>query len=198
MTFTAVAAIADLVARSVALGIVALSGVVWLTHWGVRQRRIGPFTPWSKTVRHLSDPVLRPLEKQLVRRGANPQDASLWLLGLSVLVGLVLVSLVRWILGFVLGAIALSQAPPRVWAGVAVSSAFGLVMMAIFVRYLVSWFGVPPTARWLRPLVWLTDWIIVPIRRVLPPFGIIDASPIAAYFALFLLRSLVMSAFFRG
>ena len=90
MTFTAVAAIADLVARSVALGIVALSGVVWLTHWGVRQRRIGPFTPWSKTVRHLSDPVLRPLEKQLVRRGANPQDASLWLLGLSVLVGLVL------------------------------------------------------------------------------------------------------------
>ncbi len=198
MTFTAVAAIADLVARSVALGIVALSGVVWLTHWGVRQRRIGPFTPWSKTVRHLSDPVLRPLEKQLVRRGANPQDASLWLLGLSVLVGLILVSLVRWILGFVLGAIALVQAPPRVWAGVAVSSAFGLVMMAIFVRYLVSWFGVPPTARWLRPLVWLTDWIIVPIRRVLPPFGIIDASPIAAYFALFLLRSLVMSAFFRG
>lgn len=198
MTFTAVAAIADLVARSVALGIVALSGVVWLTHWGVRQRRIGPFTPWSKTVRHLSDPVLRPLEKQLVRRGANPQDASLWLLGLSVLVGLVLVSLVRWILGFVLGAIALSQAPPRVWAGVAVSSAFGLVMMAIFVRYLVSWFGVPPTARWLRPLVWLTDWIIVPIRRVLPPFGIIDASPIAAYFALYLLRGLVMSVFFRG
>ncbi len=198
MTFTAVAAIADLVARSVALGIVALSGVVWLTHWGVRQRRIGPFTPWSKTVRHLSDPVLRPLEKQLVRRGANPQDASLWLLGLSVLVGLVLVSLVRWILGFVLGAIALSQAPPRVWAGVAVSSAFGLVMMAIFVRYLVSWFGVPPTARWLRPLVWLTDWIIVPIRRVLPPVGIIDASPIAAYFALYLLRGLVMSVLFRA
>ena len=198
MTFTAVAAIAVLVARSVALGIVALSGVVWLTHWGVRQRRIGPFTPWSKTVRHLSDPVLRPLEKQLVRRGANPQDASLWLLGLSVLVGLVLVSLVRWILGFVLGAIALSQAPPRVWAGVAVSSAFGLVMMAIFVRYLVSWFGVPPTARWLRPLVWLTDWIIVPIRRVLPPVGIIDASPIAAYFALYLLRGLVMSVLFRA
>lgn len=188
----------DLVARSVALGIVALSGVVWLTHWGVRQRRIGPFTPWSKTVRHLSDPVLRPLEKQLVWRGANPQDASLWLLGLSVLVGLVLVSLVRWILGFVLGAIALSQAPPRVWAGVAVSSAFGLVMMAIFVRYLISWFGVPPTVRWLRPLVWLTDWILVPIRRVLPPFGIIDASPIAAYFALHLLRGLVMSVLFRA
>ncbi len=198
MTFTSVAAIADLVARSLALGVVALSGVVWLTHWGVRQRRIGPFTPWSKTVRHLSDPLLRPLEKQLARRGANPQDATLWLLGLSVLAGLVLVSLVRWILGFMLGAIALSQASPRVWAGVAVSSAFGLVMMAIFVRYLVSWFGVPPTAPWLRPLARLTDWIIVPIRRILPPFGIIDASPIAAYFALYLLRSLIMSVFFRG
>lgn len=49
-----------------------------------------------------------------------------------------------------------------------------------------------------QALVWLTDWIIVPIRRVLPPFGIIDASPIAAYFALYLLRGLVMSVLFRA
>lgn len=197
MSFAETAGVIDLVARSLALGIVALTGVVALTHWGVRRRHIGPFNPWSKTVRHLSDPLLRPIERQLVRRGGNPQEATVWLLGASVLVGLVLVSLVRWLFGVVYAAIALSQASPKVWAQVAVSWAFGLVMMAIFVRYLVTWFGVPPTARWLGPFRLATDWIIVPIRRILPPFGIIDASPIAAYFALYLLRSLIMAVFFR-
>ena len=192
------AGIADLVARSLALGLVGLTGVVWLTHWGVRKRHIGAFNPWSKTIRHLSDPLLRPIERQLVRRGGNPQEATVWFLGLSVVVGLILVSVVQWIFGIVSAAIVLSQASPRVWAQVAVSWAIGLVMMAIFVRYLVTWFGVPPTARWLRPFRWLTDWIIVPIRRVLPPFGIIDASPIAAYFVLYVLRSLIMSVFFRA
>lgn len=198
VSFTEVAGIADLVARALALGLVALTGVVWLTHWGVRKRHIGAFNPWSKTVRHLSDPMLRPIERQLVRRGGNPQEATVWLLGLSVVAGLILVSMVRWLFGMAYAAIALSQATSRVWAQVAVSWVIGLVMLAIFVRYLVTWFGVPPTAPWLRPFRWLTDWIIVPIRRILPPFGMIDASPIAAYFALYLLRALIMSVFFRA
>ena len=191
MSFAEVAGIADLVARSFALGLVASTAAVWLTHWAVRKRRLGPFNPWSKTVRHLSDPLLRPIERQLVRRGANPQEATVWLLGLSVVAGLVVISLVRWLFGLVYAAVLLSQSPPRVWAQMAASGAIGLVMAAIFVRYLVTWFGVPPTAPWLRPFRWLTDWIIVPIRRILPPFGIVDASPIAAYFVLYLLRSLI-------
>lgn len=192
MTINAVATMVDLAARAIALGMVGLAGVVWLTHWGVRRRQIGPFNPWSKTVRSLSDPVLRPIERQLVRRGANPQDATLWLLGLSVGAGLIVVSLVRWIFELIYTGIALTQASPRELAIVAVSAAISLLMMAIFIRYLVTWFGVPPTAPWLRPFRWLTDWLIVPIRRVLPPFGIVDASPIAAYFVLYLLRSLIV------
>lgn len=197
MTFGEVAQLADLAARSLALGIVAMTGLVAVTHWAVRQRHLGPFSPWSKGVRRLSDPALRPIERQLVRRGGNPQDATFWLLGLAVVFGLVLVSVVRWLFEMVAAGIALSQAGPMVWAQVAVSWVIGVMMMAIFVRYLVTWFGVSPYAQWLRPFIWLTDWIIVPIRRVLPPFGIIDASPIAAYFALYLLRSLIMAVFFR-
>jgi uncharacterized protein YggT (Ycf19 family) len=30
----------------------------------------------------------------------------------------------------------------------------------------------------------LTDWIVDPIRRILPPLGMIDLSPLVAYFAL--------------
>lgn len=43
----------------------------------------------------------------------------------------------------------------------------------------------------MRPFYALTEWILAPIRRRLPPFGIIDASPIVAYLLLLLLRALL-------
>ena len=39
----------------------------------------------------------------------------------------------------------------------------------------------------------LTDWIIEPIRRILPPFGMIDFSPVVAWLALSIVRSFVLS-----
>ena len=39
----------------------------------------------------------------------------------------------------------------------------------------------------------LTDWIIEPIRRILPPFGMIDFSPLVAWLVLTLVRGFVMS-----
>jgi YggT family protein len=44
----------------------------------------------------------------------------------------------------------------------------------------------------MRPVVLLTNWIIVPLRRVLPPLGPFDLSPLVAYFLLGFLESLVM------
>jgi uncharacterized protein YggT (Ycf19 family) len=44
-----------------------------------------------------------------------------------------------------------------------------------------------------RPAWLLTDWLVEPIRRRLPPFGPLDLSPLVAYFALVLLRALVFS-----
>jgi uncharacterized protein YggT (Ycf19 family) len=46
-------------------------------------------------------------------------------------------------------------------------------------------------ARWMRPVTWLTDWLIVPIRRRLPPFGPIDLSPVLAYLLLWLVRGVL-------
>ena len=40
----------------------------------------------------------------------------------------------------------------------------------------------------------LSDWIIEPIRRVLPPFGMIDFSPLVAWLVLSIVRSFLLSA----
>lgn len=183
-------ALVELAARAVAVTLPLLAGVVALTHWAVRRRYLAPLGGWSKGVRHASDPVLRPIERRLVKGGGNPQDATLWLVGVAAVVGLALLGLVRWIYGLVFSISRLPSAPPSVIVRVVIGWAISLLMAAILVRVVATWLGASPYARWLRPLVWLTDWLIAPIRRRLPPFGPIDLSPFLAYLLLLLVRGL--------
>lgn len=191
MALASVAGLIDLAVRAVALSAVGLAAVVAATHWAVRSRRIAPLGAWSKTVRSLSDPALRPLERQLVRRGGNPQDASLWLVGIAVILGLALIWVVRGVIQLVYSLLALRDASPLMLVRVGIDWAITLVIAALFVRFIGAWFGLGATHRWMRPFYRLTEWILGPIRRRLPPIGIIDASPIVAYLALLLLRALL-------
>ena len=72
----------DTAARVIVVVALVYASVVALTHWAVRRRKIGPFGPWPRLVRRLSDPVLLPLERRVIRFGGSPQDAPLWLLGI--------------------------------------------------------------------------------------------------------------------
>jgi YggT family protein len=179
-------------ARVIVVAALVYASVVALTHWAVRRRKIGPFGPWPRLVRKLSDPVLLPLERRVIRFGGSPQDAPLWLLGVVVLGGLVLLSLTTWILGMVGMLGALAYASPRDWISILVSWTFSLVMLAIFVRVIASWFGVSEYRRWMRPLVLISDWIIQPIRRILPSTGMIDFSPMVAWLVLWVARGFVL------
>jgi YggT family protein len=182
----------DTVARAIVVVALAYASIVALTHWAVRRRKIGPFGAWPRLVRRISDPVLLPLERRVIRFGGSPQDAPLWLLGLVILGGLILLSLTNWILGMVGTLGALAYASPRDWVRVVVSWAFSIVMLAIFIRVIASWFGVSEYRPWMRPLVFLSDWIIRPIRRALPATGMIDFSPMVAWLVLWLARGFVL------
>ena len=182
----------DLVARSLVVIAVAYAAVVALTHWAVRQRKIGPFGAWPRLVRQVSDPVLLPLERRVMRWGGSPQDAPLWLLGIAIAGGLLLLSLLHWIVGLGLTLSAVASSGPRGWIRFLVSGLFGIVMMAILVRVIASWFGISPYRPWMRPIVVLTDWIVEPVRRILPPMGMIDFSPMVAWLILWVARGLVL------
>jgi YggT family protein len=82
---------------------------------------------------------------------------------------------------------------PRTWARFLVSGLFTLLMAALIVRVIASWFGLSPYRPWMRPVMLLTDWIIDPIRRILPPFGMIDFSPLVAWLVLSVVRGFVLS-----
>ena len=41
-------------------------------------------------------------------------------------------------------------------------------MIALFVRVIASWLGISPYARWMRPVMAATSWLVEPIRRFSP------------------------------
>jgi YggT family protein len=170
-------------------------GIVALTHWAVRSRKLSPFGAWPRTVRRLSDPVLRPVEQRVIRAGGSPQTAPYWLLAIVVLGGLVLISLVRWSIGFTYSLGSLASAPLRVQLLTLLSWIFTILRFALIVRVIASWFGVSSYSKWMRPIVVLTDWILEPLRRVLPPFGPLDLSPLVAYFILWIAERVIIGAF---
>ena len=181
------------VARVIVVVALVFASIVALTHWAVRRRTINPFGAWPRLVRRLSDPVLLPVERRVIRFGGSPQDAPLWLLGIVILGGLILLSLTNWLVGTIGSLGALAHASPRDWVRIVVGWAFSLVMLAIFVRVIASWFGVSEFRPWMRPLVFLSDWIIQPIRRLLPGTGMIDFSPMVAWLVLWVARGFVLS-----
>ena len=76
--------------------------------------------------------------------------------------------------------------------GAAVSS-----VPAASVNVCWSWFGAAPYSGWLRSVRGLTDWILEPLQRILPPMGPMDFSPLVAYFLLRVAQQVVVGALFR-
>lgn len=72
---------------------------------------------------------------------------------------------------------------------------FGALQLAILIRILLTWI---PNLDRSNPLVQLlssvTDPILEPARRLIPPFGGLDISPILVLFGLQLLESVLLRA----
>ena len=182
----------DIAVRSIVLLALAFAATVALTHWAVRSRRINPFGVWPRLVRRVSDPILLPLERRVISAGGSPQNAPLWLLGLVIGGGLLLLSLTQWLIGTAAGLVLLAQGGVRVWIQVLMSAVFTILMTAILIRVIGSWLGIGPYRKWMRPVYALTNWLIDPIRRILPPVGIFDFSPMVAWLILFVVRGFVL------
>ncbi len=126
-----------------------------------------------------------------MRAGANPVDAPLWLIGAVAVTGLLATGLVRWIASAGTRLHAMRGAGPGAWMKLVINAAVSLLMMAVLIRVIASWLGAGRYNKLMRPVYYLTDWLVEPIARRLPPMGRIDLSPLIAYVLLLLLRSLL-------
>ena len=168
-----------------------LSVLVALVYWAARRGKINSFGWLARGTRRLCDLFMHPLERRVVRFGGNPQDAPIWLVGIVVALGLFLLAFIQWVVGTAYYVEALSHGGFREWARFAADLAFLVLTTAIIVRVIGSWIGMGRYNRVTRLAYFLTDWVVEPIRRMLPPYGVIDLSPLVAYFALWLVHRLV-------
>jgi YggT family protein len=185
------------VARYTVAAAFALSCIIALVYWAVRRNKLSAFGPIARTTRRVADPLVRPLERRVIRWGGNPQDAPLWLIGIVLVIGLVLLSLLKWLAGTILYLSGLTHAGPRAWVTFALDLLYFILIAALLLRVIGSWVGFGRYNRWMRMTYALTDWLVEPIRRKLPGFGIIDFSPLVAWLALYLVRNFVLRGLFR-
>jgi YggT family protein len=78
-----------------------------------------------------------------------------------------------------------------------INLAFTLYSLAIIARSLLPWFNVSPYHPAMQFLIEITEPLLAPIRRSVPPIGGLDFSPMVALLILWfveqLLRTLLLS-----
>ena len=181
------------VLRVVVFAIAALALVVFTIDWLVRTRRISPFGAVARFFRRVVDPLIVPVERRVIRAGGLPASAPWWALVAVVLGGLVLLALLEFIRGQLDFAMAAGGAGARGLVAVIITWTFGILQIALIVRVISSWVRISEYSRWIRWTIPLTEWLLRPLRNLIPPLGgMIDLSPLVAFLLLAILRSVLL------
>ena len=180
--------------RWAVFGLVAAAALMALLCTLVQRRVLNPFGRPARFIRDLTDPVIRPIERRVLRAGGNPQSAPWWLLGAAIVGGILVITLTEWLVVQVQVATAAASGGGASLGALLLNWALGLLSLALVVRFIGSWFGADQFTPWMRPFWLTTEWLVRPIRRRLPPLGPFDLSPLVAWFGLSLLRQVL----FRG
>jgi YggT family protein len=193
-----VLALVSHVVRVALLAIGVVLAVVAALDWAARTRRVNPFGGIARFMRTQVDPRLAGVERQVLRAGGQLTTTPWWALLAYVVLAALAIALVDAASGLVLDA---QAAFGRGAVGVlvlAIRWTFAFLKLAIIVRVVLSWLPSLAHSRWLSWSFGATDWMLRPLRRVVPPLGVIDITPLVAYFGLVLLEWLVESVLLAG
>lgn len=180
------------VIRLAVFGVAAVAILASMAAVAVQRRKLNPFGRPARFVRSLTDPMLRPFERRLLRSGGNPQNAPWWLVATAVFGGILTITAFEWLAHQIAVLRMSATGGTRPMLALLVDWGIGLLMLALIVRVVGSWLGATRYTRWMRPFVAATEWFLAPLRGVLPAFGPFDFSPLVAWFMLSLLRSFIL------
>ena len=141
----------------------------------------------------MTDAIVRPVERRLVRWGGNPVNAGWWLVIVVAAAGVVFISLMGWAVDAFPAAASQVAGGPADTLRLIIEIAYKILFYAIIVRVVASWLGYFQYTKWLRPVYAITDWVVLPVRRFVPPLGMIDISPLVALFVLYLLKLILLA-----
>jgi len=167
-----------------------IAAAIALADWLVRTRRLNAFGAVARFCRRFVDPLMAPIERRVVRAGGLPTSAPWWTLVVVVVGGLLLIWVLEFLAGFFSSAAAAVESPGGI-VRFLVALAFSILRVALIVRIVSTWFQISPYSKWIRWSYVLTEWMLAPLRRILPPFGPLDLSPLVAFLLLSLLQGAI-------
>jgi YggT family protein len=151
-----------------------------------------PFSRLSITVRRATDPVILPVRRTLVAMRVDPRAAPIVTILLIVLMGWFVTQLVSELLFTISGVLsAVIRVAPVAIVGYLLYGFLGLYTLLIFIRIILSYFHTGYGNRMMRFLINMTEPLLGPLRRTIPPVGMFDISPLVAFLILWILRQAV-------
>ena len=180
--------------RVVVFVVAAAALVIFTIDWLVRTRRLSPFGAVARFFRRVVDPLIVPIEHRVVRAGGLPASAPWWALIAVVIGGLVVLALLEFLRGQIEFAARAGSTGARGLIAVLVTWTFGILQLALIVRVIATWVRLSEWSKWIRWTIPLTEWLLRPLRRFVPPLaGTIDLSPLVAWLLLALMERVILS-----
>jgi YggT family protein len=158
---------------------------------------LNPFSRPVIMIRRWTDPLVNPVRRFVIQMGFGPNVAPLFVVLIALVLGYFASEFIGAVLGTVRGLIqSTRRGAPISIIGYLLYGFIALYMLLIFARILYSWFA-NPHSRILHSLIRLTEPVLGPFRRVIPPVGMMDISPMIVLFLLDLLKRAVLVTLIR-
>jgi YggT family protein len=160
---------------------------------------LNPFGWMSRTIRRLTDGLVMPVRGGLRNFGIDPKFAPLVTILLVILLGFFVLQLVGTLFTTIAGVLDSAQRGAIVAVlGFILYGVISIYILLIIIRIVFSWGMVSYTNRVMRLLVDATEPLLGPLRRMIPPLGWIDISPIVAFLILWLFQAAIAGTLLRG
>ena len=150
---------------------------------------LNPFSRPVLLVRNLTDPFVNPVRRSLIGFGFSPNMAPLVTILIVILVGWLSLSLSNDVIQTFYGMYVRGR-EGRIVAlvGTLLYGFLSVYSMLILIRIIFSWGMVGLSNPVMRFLVRATDPLLVPLRRIIPPLGFFDISPLVAFLLIWLFQ----------
>ncbi len=160
---------------------------------------LNPFSWPAMTIRRLTDPLIGPIRRALMGFGVNPKYAPLITILLAILLGWFTIQLVASIANTLAGVLLSLQQQALVPAvGYILYGLLAVYTLLVFIRIIFGWGLISYSNRIMRFLVNATEPLLGPLRRMVPPVGGFDISPIVAFIILWLFQAAIAGTLLRG
>lgn len=154
---------------------------------------LNPFAWTSRTVRRLSDGLVIPIRSGLRGFGIDTKFAPLVVILIVILLGWFVLQLVGTIAGMAEGIIdSVRSGSLFRLIGYIINGLISIYILCIIVRIIFSWGMLDYRNRLMRFLVNVTEPLLGPLRRMIPPLGWLDISPMIAILILWLFQQAVV------